>query len=183
MKENTEVSNNGAEIYTSKIFSLTDRYIEERLDGSTENISANFRDLIFYLADRLELPDHGDIESLDKIFNGFTRLCARYQRLPTLEAFSWLVKINRSTFTDWGNKEYRSSSEHGNTVKKWFNICKGFTVDELSNSKYPNPNLIFTAKAAYGMRETSPVPAIEQPERPILTAAELPKLLSVEDEE
>lgn len=49
-------------------------------------------------------------------------------------------------------------------------------IDELSNAKFANPNLIFTAKAAYGMRETSPIPAAETENRRVLTAAELPKL-------
>lgn len=49
-------------------------------------------------------------------------------------------------------------------------------VDELSNNKVANVNLIFTAKAAYGMRETSPIPAGEIEQKKVLTAAELPRL-------
>ena len=96
--------------------------------------------------------------------------CAKYERLPTLECFSWLVNIHRATFTSWINREYRSSSGHSDTTKKWLEICKGFCVDELSNAKIANPNLIFTAKAAYFMRETSPVPPLETEHRRVLPA-------------
>ena len=39
------------------------------------------------------------------------------------------------------------------------NICKGFLVNNLGNSKGTDANKIFIAKAAYGMAETK---AVEQ---------------------
>lgn len=182
MMMNVEITNDGIEIYTHKIFSLADEYIQTQLDGDEEKASDYFRDMIFYVSDRLERPDNDDIDALDNIFSAYMRLCTRYRKLPTLECFSWLVKINRATFTDWSNGEYRSSLSHGNTVKKWLNICKGFAVDELSNSKYANPNLIFTAKAAYGMRETAPIPAMETERKRVLTVDELPRLGELKEE-
>lgn len=173
---NTETVNNGIEVYTHRLFTLADEYIQERLKGKEEDVQKNFRDLIFFMADRIEKPDNSEIELLDGLFEAYTRVCARYGKLPTLECFSWLVKIDRNTFTDWQKKEYRSSTAHSSTVKKWLNICRGFTVDELSNSKFANPNLIFIAKAAYGMRETAPLPALETENKSVLTASELPKL-------
>lgn len=173
---NTETVNNGIEVYTHRLFTLADEYIQERLKGKEEDVQKNFRDLIFFMADRIEKPDNSEIELLDGLFEAYTRVCARYGKLPTLECFSWLVKIDRNTFTDWQKKEYRSSTAHNSTVKKWLNICRGFTVDELSNSKFANPNLIFIAKAAYGMRETAPLPALETENKRVLTASELPKL-------
>ncbi len=173
---NTEIVNDGVEIYTHKLFSLVDKYIQERLGGKEEDVAKHFRDIIFFMADRIEKPDNSEIELLDGLFEAYTRVCARYGKLPTLECFSWLVKIDRNTFTDWHKKEYRSSTAHSSTVKKWLNICRGFTVDELSNSKFANPNLIFIAKAAYGMRETAPLPALETENKRILSASELPKL-------
>ncbi|MFG6319539.1 MAG: hypothetical protein K1W33_06795 [Clostridia bacterium] len=173
---NTETANDGIEVYTHRLFALADEYIKERLGGKEEDVQKNFRDLIFFMADRIEKPDNSEIELLDDLFEAYTRVCARYGKLPTLECFSWLVKIDRNTFTDWQKKEYRSSTAHSSTVKKWLNICRGFTVDELSNSKFANPNLIFIAKAAYGMRETAPLPALETENKRILSASELPKL-------
>ena len=179
---NTETVNNGIEVYTHRLFALADEYIKERLGGKEEDVQKNFRDMIFFIADRIEKPDNSEIELLDDLFEAYTRVCARYGKLPTLECFSWLVKIDRNTFTDWHKKEYRSSTVHSSTVKKWLNICRGFTVDELSNSKFANPNLIFIAKAAYGMRETAPLPALETENKRILTAAELPRLGDISEQ-
>lgn len=179
---NIETASNGIEIYTHKLFSLADEYIQERLNGKEEEVQKNFRDMIFFMADRIEKPDNSEIELLDSLFEAYTRVCARYGKLPTLECFSWLAKIDRTTFTDWSNKEYRSSTSHSNTVKKWLNICRGFTVDELSNSKFANPNLIFIAKAAYGMRETAPIPALETENKRVLSASELPKLGGISEQ-
>lgn len=157
---NTEMAANGTEVYTNRLFELADEYTEERLHGDRGEVNSNFRDLMFYLADRMQKIPNGEIEELDAVFSAYVRLCARYGRLPTVELFAMLVKINPTTLTDWKNGEYRSTT-HSKTVKKWLDICRGFVVDELSNSRTPNPNLIFTAKAAYGLRETSPVPAPE----------------------
>ena len=88
----------------------------------------------------------------------YVRLCSKYGVNPTLEAFSFLVDIDRTTFTNWLNGQYRTA-EHLNTVKKWMSICKGFLVNNLGNSKGTDANKIFIAKAAYGMAETK---AVEQ---------------------
>ena len=84
------------------------------------------------------------------------RLCSKYSVNPTLEAFSFLVNIDRNTFTTWANGTYRTA-DHSSTVKKWLNICRGFLVDNLGNSKGTDANKIFIAKAAYGMAETKAV--------------------------
>lgn len=159
---NTERANNGTELYTSKLFELTDTYIGERFGSDEEKVNSHFRDLIFYLSDRLQKIPNEEIEELDAMFEAYVRLCAKYGKLPTVELFAMLAKINPATLTDWKNGEYRSSTAHGKTVKKWLETCRSFVVDELSNSRMPNPNLIFTAKAAYYMRETAPIPAEPQ---------------------
>mgnify|MGYP003236704649 FL=1 len=56
-------------------------------------------------------------------------------------------------------KYYRTATAHSNTVKKWFDICKNCTLNRLHNQPGTNANLIFVAKAAYGMAETAPVQA------------------------
>lgn len=206
MSDNTDMASNGTELYVHKLFELADQYIEQVLDGDVDKASKYFRDLIFYIADRIEKPDNDDIESLDKLFSAYARLCTRHDKLPTVQCFSFLTGINNSTFTDWKNGEYRnklyytldgeridnintwrfnhkgqeykevSSTTYSQAVKKWLDTCKNFVVDELSNAKLANPNLIFTAKAAYGMRETSPIPAPATDNKPILTADCLPRL-------
>lgn len=155
-----ERASNGADVYRHEIMELADEYIDIDLGGDRSLAQDSFTDMIFYIADRIDKPDNADIETLDNIFNIFIRLCSKCHVLPTLEVFSFLVGINRATFTDWSNGEYRSSTAHGNTVKKWFDICKSFTINRLHNKGGTDANLIFIAKAAYGMAETAPVQTV-----------------------
>ena len=129
--------------------------------------------MIFYIADRITKPSNDNIELLDELFDVYVRICTRYNVLPTLEVFSFLVSINRSTFSDWMRGDYRTSTSHGTTVKKWFDICKNCTVNRLNNQAGTNANLIFVAKAAYGMAETAPVQAGQQAGIPQQTAQEI----------
>lgn len=151
---------------------MVDEYIETVLQISPDDfdnpkeykamVADSFVDMIFYIADRIQKPSNDNIELLDDIFNIFVRICTRYGVLPTLEVFSFLVSINRSTFSDWMRGDYRAGSTHGNTVKKWFDTCKNCTVNRLNNQAGANANLIFVAKAAYGLAETAPVQVAQQ---------------------
>jgi hypothetical protein len=175
VKDNSIKSEIGIEVYQNDIYRLVDEYIDTELDGDTESVTDNFVSMIFYIADNIQKPSNDDIELLDNLFNIYVRICAKYKVLPTLETFSFLVGIDRNTFTDWAMGRYRVSTAHGSTVKKWFEICKSFTVNRLHNQSGTNSNLIFIAKAAYGMAETAPVQVDEQNNR-ALTDSELPKL-------
>ena len=138
-----------------------------------KEVSDSFVDMIFYIADHIQKPSNDDIELLDKMFNTYVRLCSKYHVLPTLEVFSFLVGINRTTFTDWMNGVYRTNSSHGDTAKKWFDICKNCAINRLHNQTGTNANLIFVAKAAYGMAETAPVQATQQYGVPQQTAQQI----------
>lgn len=175
MTDNTIKTSDGAEMYLHDIYYYADEYIERELEGDKESVTDSFVDMILYISDRITKPGTEDIELLDSIFNIYIRLCTKYKVLPTLEVFSFLVNIDRSTFSTWISGEYRSSSAHSPTAKKWFNICKSFTVNRLHNKGGTDANLIFIAKAAYGMAETAPVQTANTAQR-VLTAAELPKL-------
>lgn len=175
MKDNAVKSEVGIEVYQNDIYRLVDEYIDTELDGDTESVTDNFVSMIFYIADNIQKPSNDNIKLLDNLFNVYVRICAKYKVLPTLEVFSFLIGIHRSTFTDWANGLYRVGTAHGNTVKKWFDICKSFTLNRLHNQTGTNANLIFVAKAAYGMAETAPVQVDEQSNR-ALTDSELPKL-------
>ena len=76
--------------------------------------------------------------------------------------FGILVGINNMTFSDWANGDYRTTSTHGITVKKWKETCGAFALDKLHNQTGTNANLIFACKVAYGMAETAPIPAGQQ---------------------
>ena len=164
MKDNTVTTADGIEVYRDKINYYADEYIHNELEvdhvdmDSKQIVKDSFVDMLFYISDRIEKPDNADIKALDNIFSVYVRLCSKYSINPTLEAFSFLVDIDRTTFTNWLNGQYRTA-EHLNTVKKWLNICKGFLVNNLGNSKGTDANKIFIAKAAYGMAETK---AVEQ---------------------
>lgn len=164
MKDNTDITSAGIEIYRHDINYYADEYIKNELEidhvdqESKKIVKDSFVDMLFYISDRISKPDNADIKALDNIFSVYVRLCSKYAVNPTLEAFSFLVDINRATFTSWNNGDYRTQ-EHSDTVKKWMNICKGFLVNNLGNSKGTDANKIFIAKAAYGMAETK---AVEQ---------------------
>ena len=123
-------------------------------------------DLFFYISDRIEKPSNNDIELLDNIFNIYIRVCGRYGISPTLQMFGILVSINNMTFSDWANGDYRTTSTHGITVKKWKETCGAFALDKLHNQDGTNANLIFACKVAYGMAETAPIQVEQRQERP-----------------
>jgi hypothetical protein len=107
MKDNT-VNVQDVDIYLDNINIYADEYINTVLCISPDNenykkeVSDSFVDMIFYIADHIQKPSNDNIELLDKMFNTYVRLCSKYHVLPTLEVFSFLVGINRTTFTDWG---------------------------------------------------------------------------------
>lgn len=181
--KNTTVTDQGIEVYTNDIYRLVDEYISTVLQVSPEDfdtpkeykaiVADSFVDMVFYIADRIPKPSNDNIELLDDLFSVFVRVCTRYGVLPTLETFSFLVGINRSTFSDWMRGDYRTSSPHSITVKKWLDICKNGVVNRLSNQTGTNANLIFVAKAAYGMAETAPVQVGQQISGPQQTAQQI----------
>lgn len=195
MRDNT-INLNGVEIYTHDINYYADEYIKNELeidhvdDTNRQSVSDSFVDMIFYIADRIQKPSNDNIQLLDDIFNIYIRLCTKYRVLPTLEVFSFLVGINRATFGDWSRGEYRTSTAHSATVKKWFDTCKSFTLNKLHNTRGTDANLIFIAKAAYGMAEAAPMQVdkmehIPQASREEIAqrykAAELPEPIDAEE--
>jgi hypothetical protein len=196
LNNNTVTASNGAEIYTDRIFYYADEFIAHELDEKRrEDIYTNnsiFTSMVLYISDNIEKPDNNDIELLDNIFNIYIRLCTKYDKLPTIERFCMLIKLDPSTLYDWSNgtvrqnvyydsngdyikdfpawqlnhrgEQYRvePSTAHSNAAKKWKEICKNFLVDSLQNSRGTDANKIFIAKAAYGMVETAPVPVVNQ---------------------
>ena len=166
---------NNEEIYLHDIYYYADEFIQNELDGDKTRVKDSFKAMILYIADNINKPSNEDIELLDYIFNIYVRLCSKYNVNPTLYVYGFLVKIDYNTFTDWMNGVYRSSTPHGCTAKKWFNICKSFVIDTLHNQAGTNANLIFTAKAAYGMVETAPVQTVNQSQM-ILGVSDLPQL-------
>lgn len=163
MRDNTILTEKGVEVYENAIFRFADDFICNELQIAQDNpdyqkiVNKNFVRMIFYIRERINKPPHDDAQLLDGLFNIFVKLCVKYGRLPTLECFSFLVGINRATFTDWANKEYRTTTGHAEAVKRWLDTCKSVLVDDLSNSNTASVNKLFVAKAAYQMREAAPL--------------------------
>lgn len=159
-------------VYQDNIYALVDDYIDtlcindrNKVNEDSYMDSSTFTGLILYISDHNVKPNNDDIELLDNVFNIYYRLCNKYKQLPTLELFAQMVSICNGTLSDWASGQYRLGSSHGETVKRWRNICKSSLVNSLSNSKGANINQIFIAKAAYGMVETAPVQMINQEQR------------------
>ena len=181
--KNTTTTTTGIEVYENQIWQLVDEYIDtvlhinqndyDSIEKYKKEIANNRIDLFFYISDRIEKPNNNDIELLDNIFNIYIRVCGRYGISPTLQMFGILVGINNMTFSDWANGDYRTSSTHGITVKKWKETCGAFALDKLHNQDGTNANLIFACKVAYGMAETAPVQAGQQYGVPHQTAQQI----------
>lgn len=178
MTDNT-IKANGIEVYTHDIYSCTDQFIQEELGGDDKRVKENFARMILYIADRIKKPSHDDIVLLDGVFQIYVRLCIKYGTLPSLEMFAQLVKTNRATFGDWARGEYRANTgEYSTTIKDWRETCRSFVVDRLHNSDKVNVNLIFIAKANYGMKEAVGEQIEEKnPSRPVMTAQEIHQAL------
>lgn len=158
-KLNTITISQNVEVYENKIWLLVDEYINtvlcihqedyDSIEKYKKDISNNRIDMFFYISDRIEKPSNDDIELLDSIFNIYIRVCGRYGISPTLQMFGILVGINNMTFSDWANGDYRTTTTHGITVKKWKETCGAFALDKLHNQDGTNANLIFACKVAY----------------------------------
>lgn len=180
---NTITISQNVEVYENKIWLLVDEYINtvlcihqedyDSIEKYKKDISNNRIDMFFYISDRIEKPSNDDIELLDSIFNIYIRVCGRYGISPTLQMFGILVGINNMTFSDWANGDYRTTSTHGITVKKWKETCGAFALDKLHNQDGTNANLIFACKVAYGMAETAPVQTAQQDGIPHQTAQQI----------
>lgn len=164
------------DIYTHDIYKYADEYnllIKDLSNVNDKYLNKSFIAMLIYIHDRIEPIDLNNIELLDKIFNTFTCLCFKYNLLPTIQAFSFLSGLSNATFNDWLQGNTRNSSPiYFQTAQKWFDICKNATISELNNTYGTNANMIFIAKAAYGMAETAPV-QIQSTSAPVLTAADI----------
>lgn len=164
------------DIYIHDIYYYADDYNKNIKDLTTVNdkfLNKSFIAMLIYIHDRIQSIDLNDINLLDKLFNIFTTLCFKYNLLPTIQAFSFLTGLSNTTVNDWLNCRTQNSSPiYYQTAQKWFDICKNATISELNNTYGTNANMIFIAKAAYGMAETAPV-QLQGSSTPVLTAADI----------
>lgn len=112
MRDNTERTQGGQEIYTHKIKSLADEYINN-LDNP-EDINNNntlFNGMVKYINlnyFKHNPIDYADIEYIDSIWDIYTGLCYKYNKYPTIIEFCLMIGINRETITSWKNENTRN---------------------------------------------------------------------------
>jgi len=149
------------EVYTHDIFYYADEYINTVMDGEKDkkNIKDNFDNIILYIRHHIPKPNNDNIVLLDHLFDVFLELSIKCYVLPTLQNFALMLSINPNTFSAWKNREYRNATpEYSLAVKKWFDICKSRTENNLLQSEGGNINRIFASKVVYGMIEPAPAP-------------------------
>ena len=183
---NTVRTENGAEIYETKIHYFADEYINTLSD--TESINNNpslFTGMIKYIYKYLFKPgkkdkvlsnsnsnlDLSDIDLLDNIWGIYTELCYKYSKRPTILNFSLMIGVDNTTIDSWRRGEYRAgdegtSSTRSQTVKKWLKECESSLVDGATERN--SVGCIFALKANYGYTET--------PQRIEITGANAPAL-------
>lgn len=184
---NTVKTENGAEVYTSKIKEYADEYIACELnnpddiyntqcfDGMIDYIYTNvFRprkgDKIYYNT-RNSVLDTGDIDTLDDIFRQLKLLCGKYKKRITLLRFCTLIGIGNDVISQWISGETRAgadgaSSAHCQTAKKWKTECESALLSGAVDDN--SVGCIFGLKANHGYTET--------PQQIVITGANAPAL-------
>ena len=163
--EGTIRTRSGAVIYADDVHALADEYIERRCGGDETKpaqSNAEFRKLILYIRQNMEAPARDDIEGLDRLFEIYTGLCIEYNTIPTVELFTWFVRLDSIdiyTYDDSRYKRDRLTSIHTECVKRWKSICKRFLTQDLGTSDRASVNKIYISKALYGLAEVAPMPA------------------------
>lgn len=180
------MTDNGIEVYETKIHEYADEYINNLDDpDSINNNPSLFTGMIKYIYKKMFKPkkgdkvlynsntvlDTGDIELLDNIWSIYTELCYRYNKRPTLLNFSLLVGVGNDVFNSWIRGETRAgengtSSPHCQTAKKWKAECESSLVDGATERN--SVGCIFALKANYGYTET--------PQRIEITGSQAPAL-------
>lgn len=181
MDDNCLMLADGTELYTSQIYQSVDEFVADLPEGRTLEESETFSGMISYLYDTLFKPtergkhgsilDYDDLDSLDRVWMIYTRLCGRYKQTPSLYEYCTLTGISPDTLTDWQNGRLRASdAERVRTIKRW----KNQTVAALEKKCINNNSIgsIFTLKAAHGWKESLPVAEV-QPQVQHESAAEI----------
>lgn len=182
MPNNTVIADNGAEIYTDRIFELADDYISTLRDDEEiyKPNSNQFTGMIKYINRHIHFERSilADINILNNIWECYTELVYKYNQKPTIEEYCILINISRDTMYSWLNGECRIndicekfSTSRSDTIKKWQEECR---LGRYKGAASGNVGMIFLCKAVDGMAETAPVQvAVKQG---ALSASELPKL-------
>lgn len=135
MRDNTDQTQNGQEIYTHKIKSLADEYINN-LDNPDDinNNNTLFNGMVKYININYfkhNPINYADIEYIDSIWDIYTGLCYKYNKYPTIIEFCLMIGISRDTLWDWKKETSRAY--------KYYTI-NGTEIKDLPAWKLNHPN-------------------------------------------
>ena len=125
MKNNTELVENGAEIYIHEIKKLADDYIDslDNPDLIYNPQTSFFNGMIKYINNnyfKYNPIDYADIEYMDSIWDIYTSLCYKYNKYPTIIEFCLLIGISRDTLWEWkkeNTRAYKYYTKDGELIK------------------------------------------------------------------
>ena len=166
------------ELYTHRVFECADEFYNRLTEKQQAHFSEHFPSMIFHIRDNLGEVSRDDVQTLDKIWECYLRVCATYSILPTLSMFAVMIGVHRTTIGDWIKAEYRVKSGHTEMARRWKRDCETFLEHRLMNKGTTDINLIFCAKCNYGWTETAPSMPRDSSGRAVLTGSELPRLSS-----
>lgn len=111
VRDNTNRTQDGQEIYTHQIKAIADEYINT-LDNPDDIYNNNtlFNGLIKYIYNnyfKYNSIDYADIEHIDSIWDIYTSLCYKYNKYPTIIEFCLMINISRDTIWDWKKENTR----------------------------------------------------------------------------
>lgn len=151
----------------SKIFNYyVDLYIVEHVFPLYGNVSKGdiikiinerFNALLLYINRHINKPNYDNLLLLNDMFYSYVELCFSFNRLPTIQGFSFISGINKQTIYKWKTGYSKVSLERMEMIKNWFDTCKDVLVDDLSNSDKTSVNKIFVAKSVYGLQDSANV--------------------------
>lgn len=183
MQDNVVQTESG-EVYTHEMLEAIDEYIRQLDDPEMIYKPMVFNGCMKYVYMQVFKPDKpqlynsrskldtGDIDLLNKLWDLYTLVCAKYGHRPTVLRFSILVGISMETFDSWMKKEWRNKDDkHSESVKRWTKEAENALFDGASESN--SIGAIFLLKSNFGYRETAPSPVELETRPPIDTPEQI----------
>lgn len=166
--DNTITTPEEIEVYTSKVFELSDYYIHnELLDPEDIKNKQCFNGMIKYIYNNyiITIINYDDLVLLNTLWSLYTSLCYKYKNNITIERYCLFIGITRTTFYDWINNKqrYTFSQElncsRSDMLKKWDAEAECSMQDDAATG---NPGAMFILKARRGWQETAPIQTMTQ---------------------
>lgn len=127
MRDNTERAQDGQEIYTHKIKSLADDYINtldnpEDIYNNKNNLFDGMIKYIYLYYFKNNPVDYDNTDELNNIWDIYTMLCYKYNRNPIIIEFSGMINIHRDTLNSWKNENTRAFKYYTVAGERIYNL-------------------------------------------------------------